>query len=81
MKTQANILSDANYAKYVDMVKRSIESRVIKEQEAQMKAKMDLEKHMDEVSKKTNQLVTQIRDDILTLRCPHCYAAFIDFEV
>ena len=69
---------------YLATCRRMEEKRLAQEMELQkqreIKAELDRLTKLDETARKVEQAFRHIANQVLTLRCPRCHTAFIDFS-
>ena len=79
----AGHVSSATFEKYVSARLRLVEQRLAAQSEAELKARIADElarlEHMDHEQRKIRLACRHIEEDVLTLKCPRCAQAYVDF--
>jgi serine/threonine protein kinase len=82
--TVAGHTSEAVFCIYLDCKRRLEEHRLVREMEQEFEARFERERTriatLKEEELRVEQTCRHIQERILTLKCPRCAAAFLDFE-
>jgi hypothetical protein len=68
------------YSKFVEAGKGLHEQKALEEEKQRREEELQRQLRMSEEERKINDARNKITEDILTLKCPRCKKAFVDFE-
>jgi len=73
-------LDQKTYQKFDETGKKLREQKAIEEEKKRLEEELQRRQRMGEEERKINDARKTITEDILTLKCPSCKAAFVDFD-
>jgi hypothetical protein len=71
---------DAALAEYNKLKEDLVVARVVKEEKAKMQAELERRERLSALDREVEDRSRHIAEEILTLKCPRCRTAFLDFD-